>query len=202
MLIATITTNIWLALSLWVCIYIADYALTIWGARLYEQGAYAYIRFDGSYELNPLFERDIDQHRRISRRFLLMLVATSLLIWFIWRGTQLRLFPSVAFTFLLGALLLMEVPVLIRHARNLFMFSTLLSTSDVRGQISYPRWFSLQTSAVEFGLFALLFLIIGLLTSPWFFFGGAFGCLRIAVQHWQLARRAKQHKLPQAEANT
>lgn len=195
-----ITSNVWVALGLWVCIYVSDYALTLRGAQLYRQGAQAYIRFGGSYELNPIFERDIDAQRRLSRRFVLMLAITCLLIWFAWRGTRIHLFPPVAFAFWMGVLLLMEVPVLIRHARNLATFQACLCASDITGQISYPRWFTLQISGVEFGLFAVLFLALSSIANPGFFLGGTFGCLSVAIQHLRLAKRAK--KLVQVSAET
>src|SRR4051812_33528439 len=98
MLLSIISSNLWLALALCVGIYVADYALTLRGAHLYQQGAHTYLRFAGSYELNPLFERDVDRHRWVSRRFLAMLGATCVTIWFAWRGIQIKLFPPVAFT--------------------------------------------------------------------------------------------------------
>jgi hypothetical protein len=200
MLFSIITSNVWVALGLWICIYITDYALTLRGARLYRQGAQAYMRFDGSYELNPIFERDVDAQRRLSRRFVIMLGSTCLLIWFAWRGTQIHLFPPIAFAFWMGVLVLMEVPVLIRHGRNLATFQACLGTSDIRGQISYPRWLVLQLSSVEFGLFAGLFLALSSVANPGFFLGGTVGCLSVAIQHMRLAKRAKKLIQTSAEA--
>ena len=202
MLLSIISSNLWLALALWVGIYVADYALTLRGAHLYQQGAHTYLRFAGSYELNPLFERDVDRHRWVSRRFLAMLGATCVTIWFAWRGIQIKLFPPVAFTFWMGVLLLTEIPVLIRHARNLFTFTMLVQPSDVSGHISYPRWFSLQLSAVDFGLFALLFVCISTVDNPGFFLGGTLGCGLLALQDMQLAQRAKTVTPPNIERET
>ena len=201
MLLSTMISNVWFALGLWICVYTADYALTLRGARLYRQGAHAYLRFDGSYELNPLFERDIDQQRRVSRRFLAMLAATCVTIWFAWRATQIHLFPAVAFIFWMGVLLLMEVPILMRHTRNLFTFRALQQASDVRGQIIYPRWLTLQLSALDFGLFAVLFLILSSVADPWFFLGGTLGCLSVTLHHIRFARHAKARAASTAEIN-
>jgi hypothetical protein len=202
MLLSIVTTNVWFALGVWICVYIADYALTLWGAQLYRRGAHAYLRFSGSYELNPLFERDIDQQRRLSRRFLAMLGATCATIWLAWRSTQIHLFPAVAFTFWMGVLLLMEVPALIRHAHNIFTFRALPRAPDVTGQITYPGWLTLQLSAVDCGLYALLFLVLSGVAAPWFFCGGAVGCLWLALGHSQLARRVKKSEPPRPQTDT
>jgi hypothetical protein len=192
MLFSIITFNLWIALGVWICIYVTDYVLTLREAQLYRHTAQTYIRFAGSYELNPLFQRDIDTQRYLSRRFVLMLLCTCLLLWFAWRATQLHMFPPIAFTFLLGMLLLMEAPVLIRHGRNLTTFQACLRANDITGQISYPRWFTLHISSIEFGLFAGLFLALSCISNPGFFLGGAVGCLSVALQHRRLATRARQ----------
>lgn len=48
----------WPGVVLWDLLYISDYALTISCARLY--GQQETIVFDGSYEITPFFQRDIN----------------------------------------------------------------------------------------------------------------------------------------------
>src|SRR5262252_6591283 len=68
--------NVWIAMLLWAAIYISDYYLTIRGARLYKSVGSNYIAYDGSYELTPYYQQDINALRLISRRF----------VWALWIG--------------------------------------------------------------------------------------------------------------------
>jgi hypothetical protein len=73
-------TSVWPGLTVWVLLYISDYALTIAGARLYRGGVSEKLAFEGSYEITPFFQRDINSLRRISPRFLVMLFVTTFLM--------------------------------------------------------------------------------------------------------------------------
>lgn len=48
-----IFNNIWVTISIWLILYIADYYLTIIGNKIYHCGAKKYFTFTGSYELIP-----------------------------------------------------------------------------------------------------------------------------------------------------
>ena len=191
MLLELLTTHLWLALGLWIVVYVADYYLTLAGARLYFQGVQRVFVFEGSYELNPLFQQDIDRRRRISTRFLVMLGVTCLLIAFAWRGVQVRWFPPGVFRLWMGALLLVELAIMIRHVRNIITFRQILSAPDITGQIRYPRWWTLRSSALDLGLFAALFALFALIADPWFFLGGTLACGSAALRHFHYSIRAR-----------
>jgi len=189
MLIDLLTGHLWLTLALWAGVYIADYYLTLAGAQLYGRGVERVLAFEGSYELNPLFQQDIDGRRRISIRFLVMLGVTCMLLAFAWRGVWLRWFVPGVFQLYLGALLLTELVVLMRHVRNIAMFRQILAGADLAGQIRYPRWFALRTSATDLGLFAGFFLLLATIAAPPFFLGGALACGALALRHLRSSRR-------------
>lgn len=48
-------TNIWVSLIIWSALYVSDYCLTIYGARLYHANLKKYVVFEGSYEFTPYF---------------------------------------------------------------------------------------------------------------------------------------------------
>ena len=48
----------WPGMVLWALLYVSDYALTITCARLYKQQQT--IAFEGSYEITPFYQRDIE----------------------------------------------------------------------------------------------------------------------------------------------
>jgi len=70
--------SLWVGPVLWAGLYVSDYVLTIACARLYQ--AQNKIVFEGSYEITPMFQADVNALRRVSPRFLFFLVeATAVL---------------------------------------------------------------------------------------------------------------------------
>ncbi|MBZ0274665.1 MAG: hypothetical protein K8I60_00890 [Anaerolineae bacterium] len=163
--------NLWVALALWVLVYCADYYLTLKGARLMAEVGKTYFDMGGSYELNPLFQKDVDSLRRISPRFVAFLVGFSLWLVLMWLVTQaLHIVP--AFTAGAGFLILMEIPVLSGHIRNLSLFTALKTPGAVEGRIHYSRWVSFRMTTWSFGLWGLIYALFFALTGSLFFFGG------------------------------
>ena len=180
--------SVWPSLTVWVLLYVSDYALTVTCARLYRGGVCEKLVFAGSYEITPFFQRDIDSLRRISPRFLAMLLVFSCLLAAVWylsaqSGTEL-------FAFATGSMILLELTVHIRHLRNLFMFRAMGKSDCVRGRIEYSRTFILQMSSHELFIFAVFFLLLFAFTQSWFVLGGAATCLSTAIKHRRLARKA------------
>lgn len=77
--------NFWLRLAVWSALYVSDYSMTIKCARLYQESVRDKIVFEGSYELTPYFQSDIDALRRVSLKFILALLWTSILLFLVWR---------------------------------------------------------------------------------------------------------------------
>src|SRR5689334_4650115 len=174
-------------MAVWTILYISDYALTICSARLYRANARDKIVFQGSYELTPYFQRDIDALKRISPRFVLALAWTLLLqgavYWLAVRGLGM---PDIYFV-ALGAMVLLEMAVHIRHVRNLFTFRA-MAGDVVRGRIEYDRSFMLRTSATELFAFSGAYLVLFALTGSFFVLGGALGCVSTATKHVRMSR--------------
>jgi hypothetical protein len=178
----------WPGLIVWSLFYISDYYMTLACARLYQGGVREKIAFEGSYEITPYFQRDIDGLRRVSLRFLGALAYTWVVLgltwWFSLQSTA-ELYQA-----LLGAMICVQLAVHVRHFRNLFLFRAITQSDAVRGQIRYSRVTVLQMSAVELFAFAGAFLCVFLVTHSWFVFGGAVSCAVTASKHRNLARKA------------
>jgi hypothetical protein len=71
----------WLGSALWATVYISDYVLTVTCARLYR--AQDNIVFEGSYEITPIFQADIDALRAVSPRCVVALGASTLYVWLV-----------------------------------------------------------------------------------------------------------------------
>lgn len=186
-----LTAHLWIASGLWALSYISDYALTLYTARLYHAGARQHFGFGGSFELTPYFQSDIDKLRRLSPRFWLALLLSMVTMGLVWVLSVAVLRLPTFFTFLIGAMLLRQAAVHLRHARNLVLFRAVRDTSDVSGQITYARPLVLKLSSAEFGAYGLLYLILALVTGSWFVLGGAVSCAVVSVQHWRLALAAR-----------
>jgi hypothetical protein len=133
--------NFWAGWAIWTALYISDYTLTLVCARLYYGGVNEKIVFEGSYELNPYFQKDIDSLRRVSPRFIRSLLLTSFLMFVIWR-LAVQTSPEL-YCFLLGALILVQLSIHKRHFHNFAVF-----------RAARPMWFAGASSTLVYLRFA------------------------------------------------
>lgn len=180
---------LWIPLLLWIALYISDYYLTLYGARLYQGGARDHLVIEGSYELNPYFQPEISQLRFISLRFLVALAASCLLL-LILRGFADD-WPWL-FVFACGGMILLETAVHTRHIRNIVTFRQMKSGQGVKGRIEYSRWVTYRTSAIDMFAFAAIFLALALIVGSWFCFGGTVSCTGLAVRHLLQSNQARK----------
>ncbi len=189
--------SLWPGLLSWVALYCSDYVLTIRCARLYQAGVREKIVFEGSYEITPYFQKDVDSLKSVSPRFILALVWTTgalALFAYLSRGSQ----PAdEVYRFLLGGLILLELAVHVRHVRNLYLFRMALLPHAIRGRIEYSRSVALRVSSIELVSFAAMFLVVFVFTHSSFVLGGSVTCLYTAWTHWRLAPK---HPLPSGGA--
>ena len=110
----------WPGMLVWGLLYVSDYAFTIASARLYKRQEK--VIFEGSYEITPFFQRDIDSLRLISPRFVFMLMLTLGALNFLWILNESSPAPEL-WQFVLGALIGAQLSVHMRHVRNLILFA-------------------------------------------------------------------------------
>jgi hypothetical protein len=184
-----LATSPWPGVILWIILYISDYYLTIRSARGFRE--IKHFQFEGSYELTPQFQSDVDALKPISTRHLLLLAIYSFLIFLLWWVIVRYLRSPSLYNLYLGLFLLVEVAVHLRHLRNLFLVREIQKYGGVEGQISYRKWFSYRISAFEFYLIGFLFLIVAVLSFSTFFLGGALVCFGTGFRHGRLAKKSK-----------
>lgn len=191
-----LTLSPWPGLLLWTLVYLSDYWMTIKVARMYR--ANLNFEFEGSVELTPQFEKDVDALKPVSRRHIRMLILTNIILVIFWWLFMLVEYPA-GFAFVLGMLILMEVGVHLRHFRSYFMLAQIKSLGGLEGKLYYRRWFIFSNSAFEFFSLAIVFLLTALLTRSLFFAGGAAACLSLAFNHYKHYRQLyKQASAPAA----
>lgn len=180
----------WPGVILWTILYTSDYYLTIYCARGFRE--IGHFHFEGSYELTPRYQKDIDALKPVSRLHILLLIVYSLIIYGLWWLFAILPYVAGLYTLYLGMFLLLEVAVHFRHLRNVFLVREIRKNGGVDGEIKYRRWFSYRLSAFEIYLFAGLYLFVAALTFSWFFLGGAIICTGVGFRHGLLAQRAKK----------
>jgi hypothetical protein len=180
----------WPGVFCWSALFVSDMLLTVTCARMYQAGVRERIVFEGSYELTPYHQADIDALRAFSPRFLFALVAAGVLqacLWWVSVGNSVA---PMAYEAALGAMILIQLTIHVRHIRNYFLFRAVLAGEGIAGRIQYARPTMLVHSSVELFSFAALYGILCVLTASWFVFGGAIACAIVGMKHRQLA---KQH---------
>jgi hypothetical protein len=176
--------SVWAGPLLWMAVYTSDYYLTIACARLYKgQNA---IVFEGSYEITPMFQADVNALRKVSPRFLLFLVLSTVYLVVVWTLTRILNGFFGLYELALGIMLLSEATIHVRHFRNLYQFSRIGALS---GRVTYPRGLVLRGSALELALFAGLYACLFGVTRSLFVLGGVVGCGALSFNHYQLAKR-------------
>jgi len=193
-----LATSPWYGVILWIILYSSDYYLTLISARGFRQ--VGHFHFEGSFELTPQYQKDIDDLRPISRLHITLLIGYSILILVIWWITRLSMFLEWTYPFYLGMLFLVEVAVHLRHFRNLAIIRELHRNGGVEGQITYRKWFSYRNSANELYITGSLFLLVALLTYSLFFLGGAIMCYGTGFKHARLAKKTKSAAAQAAES--
>lgn len=184
-----LTASPWYGLILWIILYISDYYLTIYCARGFRE--IGHFQFEGSMELTPLFQNDVNNLRPVSRRHILMLILSSLVILIVWWITRLSIYMQWTYSLYLGMFILVEVAVHFRHLRNAAIIREIRKNGGVEGQIFYKQWFSYRSSAHELYITAIFFLVIAILSYSLFFLGGAIICYATGLKHARLAKKTK-----------
>src|SRR6266498_1633515 len=70
-----LATSPWYGVILWIILYISDYYLTIYSARGFRE--IGHFQFEGSMELTPQFQNDVNNLRPVSKRHLLYILECS-----------------------------------------------------------------------------------------------------------------------------
>ncbi|KAA3644577.1 MAG: hypothetical protein DWQ07_14250 [Chloroflexi bacterium] len=181
-----------LLLILWTLVYIGDYALTIISARLYRRINHI-IEYEGSYELTPQFQEDINALRLISPRFVWAVVLSWLILSISWLVFAFWFNLHGVFGMLYGVVMVREGVIYLRHMRNLALFRQLVKDeSAIEGKMLYKRWLIYRSSAGELWNNGVLFLVLAVWVNSYFLLGGAISLFLTGYQHWRLGKKSKE----------
>src|SRR5512139_3295465 len=110
---AWLTASPWPGVVLWIILYMSDYYLTLYSARGFRE--IGHFQFEGSFELTPQFQKDIDALKPVSKRHLIALALSNLVLALVWWVTRYNFYLELAYPLFLGMFLLLEVAVHLRH---------------------------------------------------------------------------------------
>jgi hypothetical protein len=185
MLIDILVGNPWLVAVLWGVLSIFDFAGTMVYSKAYQEILSTNITYEGGMEMNPAFEKDVQQLRWFSPRYLVSMLTVALLVTLI--GAIL---PALWFEALAGAALLLVLITDLRHVENLstvwFMKS---DPSSFKGKIQQSYALSQRRVAVNVFNSGVLYLIVYFLAERVFFLGGVVICVVFALRHFFLSKR-------------
>lgn len=177
----------WISVVTWLVLYSGDYYLTIWGASLYQ--AQNSSRIEGSYELTPEYQSEIDNLRLVSPKFLVWLIGIAAVL--LAAGRLLRALPW-AYGLLVGYLVLVELAIYPRHVRNIITFRRLLRQpriDDGQADQPAPRNLVYRYSSRKHIRAAFSFFLACAVFHTWILLGGMVGMLHCALGDWLLARK-------------
>jgi len=167
-------TNVWFAIALGALVFAAGYGLALYEIYLYHAGAKNILVFEGRYDLEPALLARLARRRWVNVRLVAAVVILSAAIFAVWREQYNR--PDV-FSFLIGGLVLLEAAADLRRFRNIVLFQQARRADGLQGKIEYSKRLSYTLPYVETLSFAALYALIFLVSSSWFFLGGAITCI-------------------------
>lgn len=118
----------------------------------------------------------------------LLVVAAAILI--AWEISVRQYDRPDIFSFLMGGLLLLEAAVALQRFRHIVLFRYARRAEGIRGKIEYSRRLALSLSFFDLYGFVALYVFIFLVSSSWFFLGGALTCFVASrrLRDWVMIR--------------
>jgi hypothetical protein len=170
-------SNVWFAVTLGALVFAAGYGLALYEVYLYHAGAKNLLVFEGRYDLEPDLLARIARRRWVNVRLAAAVVILSTAIFAVWQVCIEQYHRPDVFLFLIGGLVLLEAAADLRRFRNIVLFQQARRADGLQGKIEYSKRLSYTLPYVETLSFAALYALIFLVSSSWFFLGGAITCI-------------------------
>jgi hypothetical protein len=181
-------------------LFVVDWTLTHVGAAASKRVAERWA-VEGSYELNPTWQAEIDAGRRFTWRMVGVAVALAALLLAMRYVVELGELDAAIFAVAAGAVLLLQAPTIMVHANNLQTFRDLADPTAITGSVRLSRWLVLRQAAGYLVRFAALWLVLWVPSQQAFFLGGALSCLLFARRLAMLPGAARRSAAPAAASS-
>ncbi|MGC9454458.1 MAG: hypothetical protein ACP5HU_06300 [Phycisphaerae bacterium] len=181
--------KLWPVLVLVVLCFGLDYYLTLLGAFHYRRGACEHITHEGSYELTPEFQNDVDSLRLVSPRLIRDIIFAMVIITGLWYAGRWHWAGMQAMRFVGGGIILSNAMIVSRHAMNLARLKSLSRHEGVRGKVYIEQWLSYRTSAAGLLGMAGVLVLLAVMTGSVACMGGFVFVGFAACTHWWRSRK-------------
>ena len=156
--------------------FVVDWTLTHIGAAASQKVRDRWA-VEGSYELNPTWQAEIDAGRRFTWRLVGVAAVLAALLLAMRYLVEYGALDPAFFAVAAGAVLLIQAPTIMAHATNLQMFRDLADPTAISGSVVFSRWLTLRQASWYLVRFAVLWVALWVPSQQAFFLGGALSCL-------------------------
>jgi len=171
---------------------LGDYYLTLLGASLAEQTYRRHFKSE-SYELNPVWRRDVGRGALFNPRHLLLAAVITGILWWAGETDLTPWFFPVLFGMCLGAF----VPIIAQHLGNIYMFDFLRRhPGEISGEVTVSMRYAIVISLAQ-GLVVLAVLLVATVMAPSpFMFGLLAGSSVLTAARFSWLSRARPPRRP------
>ncbi len=169
----------------------SDYYLTIWGIKLRNKGYSNYYEIE-NYELNPIWQKDIQDQKMFNIRQLTMTTAAFCFFIYVFEFNDLN---SNLKEGLIGLLLAHYGMLTGRHFSNLLIYYYIKKhPEDLCGKIKQSHEFSLHNSLYQYFVAIIPLVIIAAVNPTPLLIGCAVGALFSIITHKLWIRKYRKNK--------
>ena len=190
-----------------VAAYFVDYVLTQRTAKAYLSIRHIYA-VDGPSDTQPAWVAASESSRIPDRVVFNAVVLLGLMgvLWLFAHAIELnpRLPSGLAATFFgtsSGVILLVQAAALMSHFGNLVQFRALRHPGAATGQIVMSTWLGLRVASIRYVSWAVLWLVLAVISQQGFFVGGSVGSLIVAMRSRNRAASTRMALASQGSAS-
>ena len=176
---------------------LSDYYLTVLG-RVYWKAKWGKHFITETYELNPIWRKDIENIKWINYKHLIIVTIFTAYIYLLMKSDHTESYEYL-FGFFYTTLGLVNG----RHLNNIFLFRYIIRhPNEISGKINLTHMLVLKISQFHIIITAFTILILTILIPNPFLIGGLFSCINLYFVHifWIVKHRKKNQTLPTIES--
>jgi hypothetical protein len=170
-----------------------DYFLTVLGAIEREKEHARHFKME-QYELNPIWQKSINQRKWFNPRHALLIIAATGVLAVIFQFGDL---PEGYIQLLLGTVFVVYGVIIARHLGNIFIFRYLARRPDrISGEITMSHQLVLRLSATNLAPVVVAAALIAIVSRNNFAWGGLLGVSILFCMHLVWMFKAARRKKP------
>jgi len=168
---------------------LSDYYLTLIG-NIYKKKKYGEHFITETYELNPIWRKDVDNPKWINYKHLLAVISITAYFYLISEFLDQPLY----YQFMIGFFYVSFGMINGRHLNNYFLFKYIIKhPNEITGKLYLDHLLVLKMSQFQLMVMTVPLILLTFLEPNVYLFGGLFGCLVLYITHFSWIRKHKRH---------